>query len=87
MACHCALPLSPADMFLIGTVMFVLGTGLYELFISNMDMSYGSNLFGLFNLPVGPQAPLSSPQLAKHHSRFQFLDISGSVCRDDPSGW
>ncbi|KAF0903714.1 hypothetical protein E2562_029085 [Oryza meyeriana var. granulata] len=45
------------DMFLVGTVMFVFGTGLYELFISNMDIakssSYGSNLFGLFRLPVG----------------------------------
>ncbi|PVH47261.1 hypothetical protein PAHAL_4G019100 [Panicum hallii] len=43
------------DMFLIGTVMFVFGTGLYELFISNMDMSYGSNLFGLFSLPERPK--------------------------------
>jgi len=52
----CVLPVSPPDLFLIGTVMFVFGTGLYELFISNMDMSYGSNLFGLFNLPVRSHA-------------------------------
>lgn len=47
------------DMYLIGTVMFVFGTGLYELFISNMDIakqsSYGSNLFGLFRLPERPK--------------------------------
>ncbi|CAN6200549.1 unnamed protein product [Urochloa humidicola] len=47
--------LEAIDMFLIGTVMFVFGTGLYELFISNMDMSYGSNLFGLFSLPERPK--------------------------------
>ncbi|XP_062229797.1 uncharacterized protein LOC133927371 [Phragmites australis] len=47
------------DMFLIGMAMFVFGTGLYELFISNMDIakssSYGSNLFGLFRLPERPK--------------------------------
>ncbi|KAK3134537.1 hypothetical protein QOZ80_6AG0550460 [Eleusine coracana subsp. coracana] len=43
------------DMFLVGTVMFVFGTGLYELFISNTDNSYGSNLFGLFKLPERPK--------------------------------
>jgi uncharacterized membrane protein YqhA len=43
------------DMFLVGTVMFVFGTGLYELFISNTDNSYGSNLFGLFKLPGRPK--------------------------------
>ncbi|TVU07630.1 hypothetical protein EJB05_40994, partial [Eragrostis curvula] len=43
------------DMFLLGTVMIVVGTGLYELFVSNMDMSYGSNLFGLFRLPGRPK--------------------------------
>ncbi|KAG2608457.1 hypothetical protein PVAP13_4NG320800 [Panicum virgatum] len=47
--------LEAIDLFLIGTVMFVFGTGLYELFISNMDMSYGSNLFGLFSLPERPK--------------------------------
>ncbi|RCV23149.1 hypothetical protein SEVIR_4G287300v4 [Setaria viridis] len=47
--------LEAIDMFLIGTVMFVFGTGLYELFISEMDMSYGSNLFGLFSLPERPK--------------------------------
>ncbi|CAM0909816.1 unnamed protein product [Alopecurus aequalis] len=47
------------DMYLIGTVMFVFGTGLYELFISNMDIgkqsSGGSSLFGLFRLPQRPK--------------------------------
>uniref|UniRef100_A0ACD5ZBE4 Uncharacterized protein n=2 Tax=Avena sativa TaxID=4498 RepID=A0ACD5ZBE4_AVESA len=47
------------DMYLIGTVMFVFGTGLYELFISNMDIakqsSEGSSLFGLFRLPERPK--------------------------------
>ncbi|VAI78730.1 unnamed protein product [Triticum turgidum subsp. durum] len=46
------------DMYLIGTVMFVFGTGLYELFISNMDIAKQSHdrssLFGLFKLPNGP---------------------------------
>jgi hypothetical protein len=56
MAFCCAWPVSPPEMFLIATVTFVLGTGLYELFISNMDSFYGSNLFGLFSLPVGSHA-------------------------------
>lgn len=51
-----AFCVSHPEMFLIGTVTFVLGTGLYELFISNIDSSYGSNLFGLFSLPVGSHA-------------------------------
>ncbi|URE15084.1 Uncharacterized protein family, UPF0114 [Musa troglodytarum] len=42
------------DIYLIGTVMLVFGMGLYELFISNLDIakmsSYGSNLLGLFKL-------------------------------------
>ncbi|ONK58868.1 uncharacterized protein A4U43_C08F560 [Asparagus officinalis] len=44
------------DVYLIGTVMLVFGMGLYELFISNLDIaktsSYGSNLLGLFKLSV-----------------------------------
>ncbi|KAG8074665.1 hypothetical protein GUJ93_ZPchr0006g43275 [Zizania palustris] len=32
------------DMFLIGTVMFIFGTGLYELFISNMDIAKSSSM-------------------------------------------
>ncbi|XP_058103750.1 uncharacterized protein LOC131247855 isoform X1 [Magnolia sinica] len=52
------------DIYLIGTVMLVFGMGLYELFISNLNIesyqqshlqetsSYGSNLFGLFRLLV-----------------------------------
>jgi len=56
MAFCCALPVSHPEMFLIGTVTFVLGIGLYELFISTIDSSYGSNLFGLFSLPVGSHA-------------------------------
>ncbi|KAK1612064.1 hypothetical protein QYE76_035737 [Lolium multiflorum] len=47
------------DMYLIGTVMFVFGTGLYELFISNMDIAKqsaeGSSFFGLFRLPERPK--------------------------------
>jgi uncharacterized membrane protein YqhA len=50
------MPVSHPEMFLIGTVTFVLGIGLYELFISTIDSSYGSNLFGLFSLPVGSHA-------------------------------
>ncbi|CAL9127631.1 unnamed protein product, partial [Musa acuminata var. zebrina] len=42
------------DIYLIGTVMLVFGMGLYELFISNLDIakmsSYGSSLLGLFKL-------------------------------------
>uniref|UniRef100_A0A0E0LFI5 Uncharacterized protein n=1 Tax=Oryza punctata TaxID=4537 RepID=A0A0E0LFI5_ORYPU len=41
------------------TLMLVEAIGLYELFISNMDIakssSYGSNLFGLFRLPERPK--------------------------------
>ncbi|CAD6338362.1 unnamed protein product [Miscanthus lutarioriparius] len=47
--------LEAIEMFLIGTVTFVLGIGLYELFISTIDSSYGSNLFGLFSLPDRPK--------------------------------
>ncbi|XP_072967181.1 uncharacterized protein [Typha angustifolia] len=47
------------DIYLIGTVMLVFGMGLYELFISNLDIvktsSYGSNLFGLFQLQERPK--------------------------------
>lgn len=54
-----------ADTYLLGTVMLVFGMGLYELFISNLDIakthklshpaetsSYRSNLFGMFALMV-----------------------------------
>lgn len=47
--------LEAIELFLIGTVTFVLGIGLYELFISTIDSSYGSNLFGLFSLPDRPK--------------------------------
>ncbi|WOL13206.1 hypothetical protein Cni_G21975 [Canna indica] len=47
------------DVYLVGTVMLVFGMGLYELFISNLDIakmsSYGSNLFGLFKLLERPR--------------------------------
>lgn len=56
------------DIYLIGTVMLVFGMGLYELFISTLDIakthklshpkqmtSYRSNLFGLFTLMERPQ--------------------------------
>ncbi|WVZ78572.1 hypothetical protein U9M48_026263 [Paspalum notatum var. saurae] len=47
--------LEALEMFLMGTVTFVFGTGLYELFISNIDIAKGSNLFGLFRLPGRPK--------------------------------
>lgn len=49
------------DFYLLGTVMLVFGMGLYELFISNLDIAkvqseekfaHRSNLFGLFTLKV-----------------------------------
>ncbi|KAJ7943983.1 UPF0114 domain-containing protein [Quillaja saponaria] len=52
------------DVYLLGTVMLVFGMGLYELFVSNLDIaypqsddkaSYGSNLFGLFTLKERPK--------------------------------
>ncbi|CAL9149652.1 uncharacterized protein LOC135617465 [Musa acuminata AAA Group] len=47
------------DIYLIGTVMLVFGMGLYELFISNLDIakmsSYGSSLLGLFKLLERPR--------------------------------
>ncbi|GAB4834854.1 hypothetical protein Ancab_033123 [Ancistrocladus abbreviatus] len=52
------------DIYLLGTVMLVFGMGLYELFVSNLDIaksaleekySYGSNLFGLFTLMERPK--------------------------------
>lgn len=47
---------SLADIYLIGTVMLVFGMGLYELFISNLDVAktsvQRSNLLGLFQLRV-----------------------------------
>lgn len=47
------------DVYLIGTVMFVFGMGLYELFISNLDIaktsSHRSNFLGLFKLSARPK--------------------------------
>ncbi|XP_078441827.1 uncharacterized protein LOC144711697 [Wolffia australiana] len=47
------------DIYLIGTVMLVFGMGIYELFISNLDManisSKRSNLLGLFTLQERPK--------------------------------
>ncbi|WOH16351.1 hypothetical protein DCAR_0935902 [Daucus carota subsp. sativus] len=52
------------DIYLLGTVMLVFGMGLYELFISNLDMkkymsdqrsSHRSNLLGLFTLKERPR--------------------------------
>uniref|UniRef100_A0A5B7CDF8 Uncharacterized protein n=1 Tax=Davidia involucrata TaxID=16924 RepID=A0A5B7CDF8_DAVIN len=49
------------DVYLLGTVMLVFGMGLYELFISNLDLAKSlaeenrSNLFGLFTLKERPK--------------------------------
>ncbi|XP_071693226.1 uncharacterized protein [Rutidosis leptorrhynchoides] len=52
------------DVYLLGTVMLVFGMGLYELFISNLDIaqstsdessSHKSNFFGLFVLKERPK--------------------------------
>lgn len=52
------------DLYLLGTVMLVFGMGLYELFISNLDLeesmsekttTHRSNLFGLFVLKERPK--------------------------------
>ncbi|XP_022937012.1 uncharacterized protein LOC111443436 [Cucurbita moschata] len=52
------------DVYLLGTVMLVFGTGLYELFISNLGSArsfsersvlHRSNLFGLFTLKERPK--------------------------------
>ncbi|KAG5524546.1 hypothetical protein RHGRI_031267 [Rhododendron griersonianum] len=52
------------DFYLLGTVMLVFGMGLYELFISNLDIAkvqseekfaHRSNLFGLFTLKERPE--------------------------------
>lgn len=52
------------DVYLLGTVMLVFGMGLYELFISNLDVAksmstertpHRSNLFGLFTLKERPR--------------------------------
>ncbi|CAA6667101.1 unnamed protein product [Spirodela intermedia] len=47
------------DVYLIGTVMLVFGMGIYELFISNLDMakisSQRSNFLGLFTLQERPR--------------------------------
>lgn len=55
------------DVYLMGTVMLILGMGLYGLFISSLDVSaensgledsgtvFGSNLFGLFKLQERPK--------------------------------
>ncbi|KAK9732795.1 hypothetical protein RND81_04G022900 [Saponaria officinalis] len=49
------------DVYLLGTVMLVFGMGIYELFVSNLDIAKSqpqslhqnrSNLFGLFTLLV-----------------------------------
>lgn len=73
-------------MYLIGTVMFVFGTGLYELFISNMDIAKQSHdrssLFGLFKLPVGLLSVIIEVMWL-----IQCSYISDSVGRNGPSGW
>lgn len=47
------------DIYLIGTVMLVFGMGIYELFISNLDIAkkspQRSNLLGLFTLQERPK--------------------------------
>lgn len=52
------------DVYLLGTVMLVFGMGLYELFISNLDIAKSSSedripqrssLFGLFPLKERPR--------------------------------
>ncbi|RVX02170.1 hypothetical protein CK203_025343 [Vitis vinifera] len=52
------------DVYLLGTVMLVFGMGLYELFVSNLDLAKSlpeernqqrSSLFGLFTLQERPQ--------------------------------
>lgn len=52
------------DVYLLGTVMLVFGMGLYELFVSNLDIAkslseenvhHRSNLFGLFTLKERPK--------------------------------
>ncbi|XWS49423.1 hypothetical protein CRYUN_Cryun12cG0002400 [Craigia yunnanensis] len=52
------------DVYLLGTVMLVFGMGLYELFVSNLDIAKShskekvtstSNLFGLFALKERPR--------------------------------
>ncbi|XP_077244713.1 uncharacterized protein LOC143884803 isoform X2 [Tasmannia lanceolata] len=53
-----AMLIEAIDVYLLGTVMLVFGMGLYELFISNLDIapeSHRSNLFGLFRLSERPQ--------------------------------
>ncbi|XP_042464324.1 uncharacterized protein LOC122047242 isoform X1 [Zingiber officinale] len=49
----------PIYVYLVGTVMLVFGMGLYEIFISNLDIakmsSHGSNLLGLFKLMERPR--------------------------------
>ncbi|XP_020596467.1 uncharacterized protein LOC110036376 [Phalaenopsis equestris] len=48
-----------ANTYLIGTVMLVFGMGLYEIFISKLDVaknsSHGSSFIGLFKLPEKPK--------------------------------
>ncbi|KAF5198297.1 hypothetical protein FRX31_012126 [Thalictrum thalictroides] len=47
------------DIYLLGTVMLVFGMGLYELFVSNLEIATTpenrSNLFGLFTLKERPR--------------------------------
>ncbi|XP_010275165.1 PREDICTED: uncharacterized protein LOC104610309 [Nelumbo nucifera] len=59
-----SLLIEAIDIYLVGTVMLVFGMGLYELFISNLDIAksfssketaYRSNLFGLFALKERPK--------------------------------
>jgi len=58
------LLLEALDIYLLGTVMLVFGMGMYELFISNLDIAKShsddrdlqrSNLFGLFSLMQRPK--------------------------------
>lgn len=71
-----------ADVYLLGTVMLVFGMGLYELFVSNLDIAkslsdekvpYRSNFFGLFTLKVSKLKPKTQ---ATCHTGNKILVLS-----------
>ncbi|OMO91336.1 hypothetical protein CCACVL1_07164 [Corchorus capsularis] len=86
-----------SDIYLLGTVMLVFGMGLYELFVSNLDIAKSqskgevtsrSNLFGLFALKERPrwlEIKSVSELKAKlgHDASFCYLSSITDVHEDE----
>ncbi|KAK1568026.1 hypothetical protein Q3G72_019645 [Acer saccharum] len=76
------------DVYLLGTVMLVFGMGLYELFVSNLDIGkmlsedevqHRSNLFGLFTLKERPKW-LEVKTVSELKTKLGHVILGASLC-------